>query len=268
MSLGPRSVVLQRRLTIADWIRRHGITRVEALSQELGVSVVTIRGDLAYLEEQGLVVRSAGRARPNPAADSKPVAAPGLSRDEALPMLRLAASLAGQDETVLLGPGRLTRQLIPHLPAGPDFKLVLADLDALTVARACLDGSLHLLGGQLDRDSSRLVGPQSLHALGLHVVGLFILQAQATSHGVALLPAGASEPFHRAAIRRAGRTVALVDGNGMHTAMNLPSLVTGGPDQVILPAKAHREAIAGLLASGFRQVHLPDANVFLFDKTQ
>lgn len=267
MSIGSRSVVLQRRLTIADWIRRHGITRVEALSAELGVSVVTIRGDLAYLEEQGLVVRSAGHARPNPAADIKVSALPGLSRSEALPMLRIAAGLMDQDMTVLLGAGSLTRHLIPHLPTGADFRLVLSDLDGLAIARACLDGSLHLLGGELDRHSNTLDGPQSLQALGLHVIGLFILQVQAISSAMLLLPPGASELFHRTAARRAGRAVALVDGNGLHTAVGLPPFATRWVDHVILPASAHRDAIAHLLETGFHQVPLPDTKAYLFNKT-
>ncbi|MGI4744554.1 MAG: DeoR family transcriptional regulator [Janthinobacterium lividum] len=268
MSIGSRSVVLQRRLTIADRIRRHGITRVEALSAELGVSVVTIRGDLAYLEEQGLVVRSAGQARPNPAADIKVAALPGLSRSDALPMLRIAAGLMDQDMTVLLGAGSLTRQLIPHLPTGTDFRLVLSDLNALAIARACMDGSLHLLGGELDRDSNTLDGTQSLHALGLHVIGLFVLQVQAISSAMLLLPPGASELFHRAAARRASRAVALVDGNGLHTAVGLPPFATHWVDHVILPAGAHREAIAHLLDTGFRQVPLPDTTAYLFNKTK
>lgn len=266
MSIGSRSVVLQRRLTIADRIRRHGITRVEALSEELGVSVVTIRGDLAYLEEQGLVVRSAGQARPNPTAGIKAAALPGLSRTEALSMLRIAAGLAGQDMTVLLGAGSLTRQLIPHLPTGTDFRLVLSDLNALAIARACLDGPLHLLGGELDRDSNRLDGPQSLHALSLHVIGLFVLQVQAISPTVLLLPPGASEPFHRAAARRAGHAVALVDGNGLHTAVGLPQLATHCVDHVILPANAHREALGHLAGAGFHEVPLPDNTAYLFNK--
>lgn len=61
-----RKPVLQRRLRVAETIRRRGSMRVEALSEMLGVSAVTVRADLSYLEAQGLVLRGAGQARALP----------------------------------------------------------------------------------------------------------------------------------------------------------------------------------------------------------
>lgn len=47
------SNLLKRRLKIAEIVRKQGEIRVESLCEQLGVSGVTIRGDLAYLEQQG-----------------------------------------------------------------------------------------------------------------------------------------------------------------------------------------------------------------------
>ncbi|MGI4799666.1 MAG: DeoR family transcriptional regulator [Janthinobacterium lividum] len=265
MSLGSRSLVLQRRLKIAQRLRQHGITRVDTLSRELGVSVVTIRGDLAYLEEQGLVVRSAGGAR-SAAISRAEAASPVLSRDDARAMLLAAAGLVEDGSLVLLGPGRLVTQLATYLPSEGSLGLVLTDLSALPVARLCLDGALHVLGGQVHENGSTLDGPQSVQALALHEIELFVMQAQAIGAGTVALPADASEPFHRAATRRARRTVALVDGNGLHPAGNLPKLALRCLDHVILTEGAHHDALQALLDAGFRPARPPHPGASLFNK--
>src|SRR5215470_11855256 len=58
---------LKRRLAIVDLVRKDGEARVDDLSARLGVSSVTIRSDLNYLEGQGYVVRAFGKAKYNPA---------------------------------------------------------------------------------------------------------------------------------------------------------------------------------------------------------
>ena len=62
LTIGKQSVALKRRLEIADLVRQEGEIRVEDLSQRLRVSAVTIRGDLNYLEQEGLLARRFGKA--------------------------------------------------------------------------------------------------------------------------------------------------------------------------------------------------------------
>ncbi len=51
-----------RRAKIAASVKRQGIVRVDELSDELGVSVITIRRDLGILEKQGVIERTHGGA--------------------------------------------------------------------------------------------------------------------------------------------------------------------------------------------------------------
>ena len=52
----------KRSLVILDSLRQTGSVSVENLSEQLGVSVVTIRKDLNVLEQQGLLQRTHGGA--------------------------------------------------------------------------------------------------------------------------------------------------------------------------------------------------------------
>ncbi|MCV5533045.1 DeoR family transcriptional regulator, partial [Escherichia coli] len=51
------SNLLKRRLKIAEIVAAQGEIKVDDLSAQLGVSGVTIRGDLSYLEQQGYLKR-------------------------------------------------------------------------------------------------------------------------------------------------------------------------------------------------------------------
>jgi DeoR family transcriptional regulator, aga operon transcriptional repressor len=268
VTLGSRSVVLQRRLKIADWIRRHGVTRVDALTEALGVSAVTIRGDLTYLEDQGLVVRQSGKARPGPSPPGAALPANGLSRSEARPMVRLAAGLVDGTATLLLGPGRLTTHLVAELPARADLGIIVTSLEALSVAKQCLDGAVYLLGGRLGADGVSIDGPQAVHALSFHVIDMFFVQAEAITRGAVLLPPGAFEPFHQAALQRARQTVVLVNGKPPGSTASLQRLPLAAVDHVILAPDAGPGTSRALAEAGFRQQSRPEPSAQLHSKSK
>ena len=258
MGLGGRSLVLQRRLAIADRIRRDGATRVETLAALLGVSAVTVRADLAYLEEQGLVVRSLGKARPVPAADTGGGAA-AMRRAAFLPMLRAAAELVGHRLTLLLGPGSLPVQLLPELSDRQGLVLLLTALDAVPMARHCIGDRLHLLG-------SSLGGPASLHGLGSHRVDLFVFQASRIASGFAILPPGASEPLHQAACRQAADSAALVSGEAAEAGQ--PRVPLSAIGQLLLPGMPDPALRAMLADCGFTSGGVQPDGALLFSNAR
>ena len=239
--------------------------RVDALSETLGVSAVTIRADLAYLEEQGLVVRSSGTARP--ALANTGAAATGmseLSQSDARAVLRLAASLVLDEATILLGPGLLPTQLVASLP--PEPGLILMSLDAAALARRFTDGPVWLLGGQLGPDGNAIEGPQAVSALSLHTIGMFFFQADALVGDRLLLPPGASEPIHRAAVRQASHTVALIDGGHRAHAAGPAGLPAASVGHVILSAEPSARTARALADGGFQRMGPPDGPAQLYGK--
>ena len=55
----------ERRRVILEIIKNKKVVSVQSLSQELKTSVVTIRRDLDFLSEKGLIIRSHGGATLN-----------------------------------------------------------------------------------------------------------------------------------------------------------------------------------------------------------
>ena len=255
MTIGQRSAVLQRRLKIADWIRRHGEMRVDELSASLGVSEVTIRGDLSYLEDQGLIIRSFGKARPAKTATPHEAAPNTLPRRQIQPMLRAAAALAAPGQTVLIGAGRLPLQAVPLFADFGDMTLLLTSVDAIPIARACLDARLFVPGGEIAGEDGALGGTQALRGLEAHAIGLAVLEAEALgADGALLIRSKPAERLAQAACRRAQRSAVLVAGGALSLERRPSQLPLDVATDIILPAAPSQRGQELLEAAGFRAV--------------
>ncbi|OYV56823.1 MAG: DeoR family transcriptional regulator [Acidiphilium sp. 37-67-22] len=256
LTVGAKSAVLQRRLQIADWIRQYGQMRVDELSTALKVSEVTIRGDLTYLEEQGLIVRSFGKAiaAKSAAPRDRPAGAP-LTKAQLVPMLRRAQALIGPDQTVLVGPGPLATQVIPWLAEIPGLSVVLTSAEAIPLARICLDARIHLLGGEIAPDSGMIEGAGALRMLDHFALGWSIFEADALSADAALLLAAKpAERLAEAAIRRSTRSIVLIGNPALSLERRTAQLGLAGISDLILPGLPSNRLRDILLGAGFRPV--------------
>ncbi len=253
MIFGTRSAVLQRRLKIADWIRQHGQMRVDELSEALAVSAVTIRGDLNYLEEQGLLVRSFGKAvAARPLRPRERLPARSLAKPLVLPMLRLAAALIEPDQTLLVGPGEMPAQILPLLAEVRDLAVVLTTLDAVPLARRLLDGRVLLLAGELGLDGASLQGSATLRSLDLFPFSYFLMQAETLdSDGGLLLPSREAQRFAAAAAHRARRSIGLLERATQSLEKRPGELPLAALTDVILPSPPNARAGAVLAQAGF-----------------
>jgi DeoR/GlpR family transcriptional regulator of sugar metabolism len=256
MTIGAKSAVLQRRLTIADWIRQHGQMRVDELSTALLVSEVTIRSDLTYLEDQGLIVRSFGKAiaaKSNTPRDRP--AGLSLTKSMVVPMLRRAQGLIGADQTILIGPGPLATQIIPWLAEIPGIAVLLTNVEAIALARTCLDARIYCLGGEIGADGSSFEGSNALRSLDHYPLGWAVLDAEALSADAALLLSSkAAERLSEAAVRRAERSIMLVGNPALSLDRRAAQLPLDGLTDVILPGPPSNRARDILLHAGFRPI--------------
>lgn len=270
VTLGSRSVVLQRRLKIAEWICQHGQMRVDELSEALSVSEVTIRSDLNYLEEQGLIVRSFGKAIAAKTIQPRErLALATLTKSLSTPMLRLARRILEPDQTILVGHGTLPLQIIPLLAEIQGLAIVLSSLEAVPLARTCFDGRIHILGGEIGSDDPGIEGSTALRNLEHYPLGVALLQAELlTADGGLLLATKFAEQFGRVACRRAERTVMLMDSPALSLEKRLSQIEIAAVTDVIFPAAPSSRSRDVLGACRFRVVQSDPGSAAHFSRYQ
>ncbi len=167
------SNLLKRRLKIAEIVAAQGEIKVDDLSAQLGVSGVTIRGDLSYLEQQGYLKRSFGGAiamavllRHHSPLNQKriqPIAP--LSLAQQMEIARHCARLIRDRDTLFLGHGTICRKIIPLLSEVKKLRLITNDPEHALLANQFIDGEIILAGSEMLRPDTALAGKQLEQAL-------------------------------------------------------------------------------------------------------
>ena len=133
---------------------------VTRLSQELGVSAVTIRGDLRDLDSKGLVVRSHGRV----VVASTPQAAFRNKTNTAQKELiaKLAASLVKDNDFIMITNGSTCSLLPRYLFGKRNVRVVTNSTLILPYARSNNQLNVTLVGGEYRPEAEALVGPAAI----------------------------------------------------------------------------------------------------------
>jgi len=208
----------ERRQTILKLLdlRESTSATVAELAERLRVSSMTIRRDLTWLEEAGLLRRVHGGAM---ALEADEAEVPFVARSqqaghEKRTIGRLAASLIRDGERIVLDAGTTTLQVALHLGERQDLTVVT---NALPVAQALAHHpgvSTFVLGGQLKKREQCTVGPPVTEALARLTVDRVFLSAMGFS-----LARGITDPdileaeVKRAMIRAAHEVVLVADSS-------------------------------------------------------
>jgi DeoR family fructose operon transcriptional repressor len=134
----------QRHERIMDRLRAEGVVRVSALATALSVDPVTIRRDLAALDQQGRLRRVHGGAMLREGPEVREVAG-GVTRRIA----EAAARAIPEGSVVFLGPGALTSEVVPFLRAHAHLTVITNALDAAWQLARQGRHTLHIIGGQV-----------------------------------------------------------------------------------------------------------------------
>lgn len=159
----------ERREQIIQRLRQQGSVQVNDLSGLFGVSTVTIRNDLAFLEKQGIAVRAYGGALicdshtpgSEPSVEDKSALNTAVKRSIA----RMAAELIKPGHRVILDSGTTTYEIARLMRQHTD---VIAMTNGMNVANALLEAEgveLLMTGGHLRRQSQSFYGDQAEQSL-------------------------------------------------------------------------------------------------------
>ena len=153
---------LERRHAISTILKKRGSLRVTEISERLGVSEVTLRKDLATLEEMGVLERTHGGAV---LADQTEVGGLLATRKRAASaakqsIARAARSLLNHGETVYIDSGSTCTELA-RLVTEMELRVVSNALDILMLLADQPGIALHATGGAFRHQAGSFIGPDA-----------------------------------------------------------------------------------------------------------
>jgi DeoR/GlpR family transcriptional regulator of sugar metabolism len=153
-------MITQRHTKILDLLSKHQRSEVTTLSELLGDSQVTIRKDLDFLEERGLVSREHGFACLNNSDDTGKRLA--FNYDIKKRIAKQAASLVEEGETVMIESGSCCALLAEELAnEKKDVTIITNSVFIANFIRNASHTKIILLGGCYQPESQVLVGPMT-----------------------------------------------------------------------------------------------------------
>lgn len=174
---GSQMLIEERRQHILALARQNGRVIVENLSRDLGISRITIRKDLDYLQARGLLLRTHGGALPprSSALFDPPLKDKETEHSQEKQRISdAAAALVEEGQCVLLDSGTTTTAIARALKR---FSRLTVITNAVNIAAELsgTDFEVILTGGILRRNSFSLVGPLAEEVLReIHADILFL----------------------------------------------------------------------------------------------
>lgn len=247
----------QRRESILRHLQTSHVLSYRQLTDLLGVSQMTIRRDVAALEEAGRVTATPGGAKlvsrliEEPSRAIKQAA--GVAEKAAI--ARVAAAMVRDSMTVYLDAGTTVQAMRPYLQDVSGLTVVTNDL---ATVQAFLDhptADLICIGGRVDKANLSTMGRLTRLALSELSLDLAFISSSSwdLTHGVTT-PVEAKLEVKRAAIEAAETSVLVADSSkygrfGRYRALRLNELDTVVTDDSLpeVAAIALREADIDLL---------------------
>jgi len=202
----------QRRERIQEYLAIHKIAPSSELSALLDVSEATIRRDLEWMENEGVLVRTHGGAILNTRLQLEPEYTQRAQRnvEEKRQIGLLAASLIKEGEIVFINSGTTTTQVIRNIRSGAGITVITNNVAA---ALEINDPGFEiiLLGGYFQSTSNSVVGRFAIENLGqIYANQAFIGVDGITSHHGYTVPSMAEAEVIRLMIERTKGPVNIV----------------------------------------------------------
>ena len=157
---------------ILDVLHKTGSVSVDALSEQLNVTVVTVRRDLDAMERKGLLHRTHGGAVPIQPLFYEPfrrdrsfVMQVERQADEKRRIGYAAAALIEPDETIAVTPGTTAAAVVRALPLNYNLTVVTNTANVVMELSKRKDLKVFVTGGTLHGEWFSLVGPHAIRSL-------------------------------------------------------------------------------------------------------
>jgi DeoR family transcriptional regulator of aga operon len=243
----------ERREQIIQRLRQQGSVQVNDLSAVFGVSTVTIRNDLAFLEKQGIAVRAYGGAlicdgsAPEPSVEDKSALNTSVKRSIA----QAAVALIKPGHRVILDSGTTTYEIARLLRQHAD---VIVMTNGMNVANALLEAEgveLLMTGGHLRRQSQSFYGDQAEQSLQNYHFDMLFLGVDAIDLDRGVSTHNEDEArLNRRMCEVAERIVVVTDSSKFNHS-NLHKIIdTQRIDMIIVDEAIPQDSLEGLRKAG------------------
>ncbi len=243
----------QRRDRIQEYLAVKRIARTADLCDLLEASEATVRRDLEWLEQEGVLERTHGGA----ILSQRVVFEPGYQQraqtnpEEKRTIGALAASLIEKDDIVFINSGTTTTQVIRHTRADPSISIFTNNLSgALEVGEPGFQ--YYLLGGEFQPRSNSLAGRFAMENLSQVYATKCILGVDGISarHGCTV-PSNAEAEVMRQMIRHTkGEIIIVADHSKWGAVSNFQIAAIEEIHKLVTDAEFDRSAIEDLEARG------------------
>jgi len=249
------SIVNNRRMRILDILNERRSAKVEELSVDLGVSLVTVRRDLDYLYGKGFLVRRHGGALPvidcaDELPEKKLDEKDDINIEEKTAIAERAAQLVNDGDTLFMNSGSTILLFIRALK-GKRVKIITNNAAAIMTEH---DPAIELmiLGGEYREQSRSLVGEFALNTIRNIYSGRTFLG----TNGISLERGLTTSVYQECSINQAmianthEKVVVLADYSKMGKISNFVSSPLSSIDIVITDDKCPAQFREGLEALG------------------
>ena len=176
-----------RERIILDRLSETGSVSVTDLARDLGLSEVTIRGDLRVLEDKGWVNRCRGGAAP--ALHRDILERQRICPDQKNAIAKAAADMVRDGDVIMIEAGTTTALIARYLAGKRDVHIVTNSTLVFSYARMNPNLQITMTGGEFRRPTESMVGPIALETISrvnvrLAFVGTdgFTLERGMTTH--------------------------------------------------------------------------------------
>ncbi len=152
-----------------ELIQQHGECSIDELTDEFGVSSMTIRRDLQDMADEGLVIRTHGGATPAPkiSFEFRFLERMHEQTKEKEEIANIAVSLIRPGQTVMLDSSTTTLAIARKLVDIRGITVVTTSLPIASELFGCSNVTVILLGGVLRNDSPDITGALTEYSLEL-----------------------------------------------------------------------------------------------------
>lgn len=205
-----------RRQKIVNFVNEHSFCDINLIIDHFNASPATIRRDLTYLEETGLLHRSHGAVH---TANASPIPSfytrQTTYSEEKKRMGEYAAQMVENNSTILIDGGTSTSMLLKSLSARKNLTIISNSVNSLPLSSQLLNSlsDFILLGGQIDHRNLTTYGPFAEQMLDGISADILFLGTTGVSHDSLMTHNLLQANIKKKMIQKAKKRVLLADAH-------------------------------------------------------